>query len=213
MQNKFSNEEIRKKFQSIAPKYDFFESPMEYLLLRGLRKKIISKARGRVLEAGVGTGKNLKYYSSECKITAIDYSPEMVEIAKQKAADLKRQVDFQIMNAQKLKFAERKFDTIVDSLCLCTYPDPIKALKEMKRVCKKNGKILLLEHGISSNALIRKMQALRKEKHYEAFACNLMRNPEELVKKAGLEIANVERKFFGIFYLIEARPKGYLKFI
>ncbi len=207
MQNKFSNEEIRKKFESIAPKYDFFESPMEYLLLRGLRKRMISKAKGRVLEVGVGTGKNLRYYSAGCKITAIDYSPEMVEIAKQKAVDLKRQVDFQIMNAQKLDFPKESFDSVVDSLGLCTYPNPVQALKEMKHVCKKNGRILLLEHGISSNALIRKMQAWREEKHYEAFACNLMRNPEELVKKAGLEIVKVERKFFGIFYLIEARPK------
>ena len=75
----------------------------------------------------------------------------------------------------------------------------------MRRVAKKNGKILLLEHGVSNNKFIRKLQRWRERKHYEQLGCSLLRDHEELVKKAGLKIINCERRFFEIFYLIEAR--------
>ncbi|MDP3882418.1 MAG: methyltransferase domain-containing protein [Nanoarchaeota archaeon] len=198
--------EIRRKYEDFASKYDLVVSPIELLLVARLRKSLLKNAKGEVLEVGIGTGRNLKYYPQNYKITGIDLTPAMLDISRRKSAKLGRKVELRVMDAQKLKFARNKFNTVIDTLGLCTYPNPLKALKEMKRVCRKNGKILLLEHGISSNNIIRKLQKRRERTHYEKLACHLMRDPKELAKKAGLKILSCKRKFFGIFYLIEAMP-------
>src|SRR3989338_216833 len=178
--------DIKEKYACLAKKYDFLVCPMEFFLTARLRKRLLRKARGKVLEVGIGTGNNIKHYPENCSITGIDYTAGMLKIARKKAKMLGRKVDLQVMDSQNLKFAKNKFDTIVDTLCLCTYPKPIEALKEMKRVCRKNGRILMLEHGISNNWFVRKLQKWRERKHCERLGCNLKRNPEELVHKAGL---------------------------
>ncbi|MEK6889201.1 MAG: methyltransferase domain-containing protein [Nanoarchaeota archaeon] len=202
---KMNSKQIAEKYDLIAKWYDFCVSIIEVLGMIGLRKKLIGKARGKVLEIGIGTGRNLRYYNKECEIIGIDYSEEMLKIAKKRADKSKMNVKLIKMDAEKLNFRKVKFDSVVDTLGLCTYSNPIKVLKEMKRVVKKNGKILLLEHGESNNKFIRKLQGFSRESHYEKSGCNLLRNHEELVRKAGLKIVKIERKFFGIFYLIEAR--------
>ena len=201
---RFSNKEIVEEYDKFAKFYDLFEFPFEIFWLARLRRELLGNLRGDVLEIAVGSGRNLKYYNKECKITAIDLSKEMLELAKNKAKKLDVKVDFRIGDSQKLNFGHRKFDYVVDSLGMCTFSNPIKALKEMKRVCKKNGKIILLEHGMSSNRFFSKMQYWREKKHYDGFRCSLIRNHEELVKKAGLKIESIEKRFFGIFYAIIA---------
>ena len=202
---RMNSKEIAEKYGKIARFYDFCLGIFEVFGMSGLRRKLIEKASGKVLEIGIGTARNLKYYNEECEIIGIDYSKEMLEIAKKKADRLGMKIKLKKMNAEKLEFRKGEFDTIVDTLGLCTYPNPIKALREMKRVCKKNGRILLLEHGISNNKFVEKLQKRREEKHYKQLGCSLLRNHEELVRKVGLKIIKLERKFFGIFYLIEAR--------
>jgi len=203
---KMNSEQIAEKYNLIAKWYDFCVSIIEMFGMIGLRRKLIEKASGKVLEIGIGTGRNLRYYSEGCVIIGIDYSKEMLKIARRRA-DRLLGVKARLfrMNAEKLNFKKGKFDTVVDTLALCTYPNPIKTLREMRRVCRKNGKILLLEHGISNNSFIRRLQERREKKHYEQSGCSLLRDHTGLVRKAGLKIVKVERIFFGIFYLIEAR--------
>lgn len=200
-----SKEEIRDKYNSFASWYDFI-GIFSNILVGKYRKDLLKYIRGRILEVGIGTGANLKYYSRDCKITGIDLSAEMLRIAERKAKKLGRDIALEEGDVENLPFRAGEFDYVVDILGLCTYPNPIRALKEMKRVCKKNGKILLLEHGISNRAFIAKSQRKRESKHYQKIGCSLVRNPEESAKKAGLKIVRIERKIFGIIHVIVARP-------
>src|SRR3989344_844500 len=199
-QKKLRQQEITSKYNSFAKYYNFAELFMSLLIGR-YRKELLRGVKGKVLEVGIGTGANLRYYSDDCEITGVDLSKEMLKMSRFKADKFGRKVKLIMGNAEKLPFKKRGFDFVVDTLCLCTYPNPIKALKEMKRVCKRNGKILLLEHGISDNKFVAKMQGEREERHYQRVGCSLLRDHFELAKKAGLKIIRRERKLFGIIYL------------
>lgn len=201
---KLSKEEVRDKYNSFASWYNLIRI-FSNVLIGKYRKELLKYAHGKVLEVGIGTGANLKYYSDDCKIVGIDLSGEMLKKAERKARKLGRDVELKEEDAENLPFKNREFDCVVDTLGLCTYPNPIRALKEMKRVCKRNGKILLLEHGISNRAFIAKLQRKREFKHYQKIGCSLLRNHEESAKKAGLKIVRIERKLFGIIYVIAGK--------
>ncbi len=205
MENKLSQQEIKEKYDAFSKYYDLTAVLVE-ILLKKHRKTLLRNVRGRILEVGIGTGINLKYYPKKCRVTGIDLSEEMLEKAKAKKEKITGEIKLTVGNAEDLPFKSRSFDFVVDTLGLCSYPDPIQALKEMKRVCKKSGKILLLEHGISNRDFIERLQKRREQRHYQKIGCSLIRNPEMLIKSAGLKIIKLERFFFGVFYKIIAQP-------
>jgi len=96
---------------------------------------------------------------------------------------------------------------VVSSLTTCTFPNPVAALQEMGRVCRPEGKILLLEHGRSDRAWLGRWQDERADRHAKQLGCHWNREPLELVREAGLKIVNAQRLFFGIFYQINAEPE------
>ncbi len=110
------------------------------------RQHPCSIAKGKVLEVGVGSGKNLKYYPSYLELTAIDFSQKMIQIAAHKTAKLARDVDLKVMDAQDMYFADNMFDSVVTSCVFCSVADPLQGLKEIRRVCKNGGKVVMLEH-------------------------------------------------------------------
>ena len=122
-----------------------------------LRAKAVARCEGRVLEVGVGTGLNLPLYDgARCSVVGVDLSQGMLREAAQTVAQrgLRRHIELQQMDAQQLTFADASFDCVLDSFSLCVYPDPAAALREMRRVCKPGGRIVLLEHQRSQNALL-----------------------------------------------------------
>ncbi|MEK6893676.1 MAG: methyltransferase domain-containing protein [Nanoarchaeota archaeon] len=201
---KLNQREITARYDEFAKRYKIAEFFTNIIIGR-FRKRLLEEVRGKVLEIGIGTGANLQYYSVDCKVIGIDMSKEMIKRAKIKADKIGKKVELKIGDASKLPFENKEFDYVIDALGMCSYPNPLKTLREMKRVCKKNGKILLLEHGMSNNKFIMKLQEEREEKHYSKIGCSLLRNSEELVKKAGLKIIKCERKVFGIIYIIIAK--------
>ncbi len=200
-----TTEEIKKKYEGFASSYDRWEGIGEFLIVGRARRALLWHARGRVLEVGVGTGKNFSYYPPDCQVIGVDYSPAMLRIARRRAYARGRNVTLHEMDAQNLRFKAGSFDTVIDTLGLCTYPDPVRVLREMKRVCKKGGRILLLEHGLSSNRFLRWLQQRVKQKQLEKLGCHVDREMIRLVKKAGLKIVSAERRFFGIVYVIRAK--------
>src|SRR3989344_1422001 len=196
-------EEVRRKYEGFASKYDRWEGIGEFLLIGRLRKKLLRRVHGNVLDVGIGTGKNLRYYSRRCSITGIDYSLAMLAVAEKRAEELGRKARLIEGDAERLPFKKGEFDCVVDTLGLCTYPNPVKALKEMKRVCKKEGRIFLLEHGRSSNGVLRWIQEKVRKKQLERLGCHVERDIAKSVKQAGLEIMSVKRRFFGVFYIIK----------
>lgn len=205
MTSQYTTEDIRRKYNEQARKYAMFERLQEILGMRKLRRSVLRGASGDVLEVAVGTGVNFPHYPEGCRITAVDVSPAMLKVAEERAKDLGLDVDFHLMDAEALELPNDSFETVVSSLTLCTFPDPIAALHEMGRVCQKDGRILLLEHGRSDRGRLARYQDLREEAHAKQFGCHWNREPLELVERAGLRPVFVRRVFFGIFHQIEAR--------
>jgi ubiquinone/menaquinone biosynthesis C-methylase UbiE len=204
----FASREIAQKYNRFAHWYDCLEGILNLLGLSKLRRMLLRRASGKVLEVAVGTGKNLAYYPKDCQITALDLSSEMLNVARKRSAKLPMNLSFLLSDAQALPFPDNCFDTVVSSLSTCTFPNPIAALEEMGRVCRTGGRILLLEHGRSD----RQRLALWQDRHADQFAkplgCHWNREPLDIVRKAGLETSNARRYVLGIFQKIEAATRA-----
>ena len=130
----------------------------------------------------------------------------MMDIARKRAKDLLITLDIRSMDAENLSFEDDSFDTVVDTLSTCTFPDPVKALREMARVCRPNGKILLLEHGRSNRGWLGRIQDWRAESHARQLGCVWNKEPQDIVLEAGLYVISARRSFLGIFHTIVASP-------
>ena len=199
-----SPREISQKYDRFARWYDWVEGIPETLGLKRLRQRILERASGTVLEVAIGTGKSLSYYPRGCRIIAVDLSREMLNIAQKRAGKLSMNVSFLLADAEALPFSDNTFDTIVSSLSTCTFPDPVAALQEMARVCRPEGKILLLEHGRSDREWFGRFQDRTADRHAKQLGCHWNREPLELVGQAGLKVYRAKRNFFGIFQQIES---------
>lgn len=129
-----------------APSYDKQIAFFEKVQFSGGREWLGERARGRILEVAIGTGRNLPHYPADTIVTGVELSPAMLAIARQHAADLGRDVDLREGDAEHLPFPDGSFDTVVCALSLCTIPDPATAINEMARVLVPGGRLLLLDH-------------------------------------------------------------------
>jgi ubiquinone/menaquinone biosynthesis C-methylase UbiE len=202
----FTSRELSEKYDRFARWYDLVEGIPDVLGVRKLRQRLLRPASGNVLEVAVGTGKNLRYYPRGCRIIAVDVSRQMLNVARQRAAKLSMDVSFSLADAAALPFPDKSFDTVVSSLTTCTFPNPVAALREMARVCRTDGRVLLLEHGRSDREWLGRWQDRREDSFAKQLGCHWNRKPLDLVRKAGLKINNSRRVFFGIFHHIEAVP-------
>eukprot|EP01031_Cornospumella_fuschlensis_P039426 gene39426-48001_t len=143
-----SEEERHKAYAKNASKYDKEIGNDELVMgLSLIRWWLMRNLTGKVLEVGCGTGLNLSYYSVEKvdKLVAVDSVPEMLQEARKKNTSQK--IDLRLMDAHHLQFDDNFFDVAVDSFGLCSYHDPVQVLRELNRVVKADGQIILLEHG------------------------------------------------------------------
>ena len=202
----YTTEEIREKYERFARWYDLADLAFELLGVARGRREVVQRARGRVLELAVGTGKNLPYYPRDCEITAVDVSPAMLEIARRRARRLGRALTCLVMDAETLTFPDHRFDTVVSTMSLCTFPHPVTALREMGRVCRSDGRILLMEHGRSDREWLGKWLDRTAEKHARQLGCHWNRRPLDLVREAGLSVVSARQIFLGVFNVIEAAP-------
>ncbi|MGH7825393.1 MAG: class I SAM-dependent methyltransferase [Candidatus Binatia bacterium] len=199
-----TSREISEKYNRFARWYDWVEGVPELLGLGKLRRELLRHASGSMLEVAVGTGKNFPYYPPGCRITAMDVSSEMLNVARERAATLSIDTSFSLADAESLPFRDHCFDTVVSSLSACTFPNPAGAFREMARVCRTDGKILLLEHGRSDRERLGRWQDRHADKFARPLGCHWNREPLELSRKAGLKVNKARRVFFGIFHEIEA---------
>ena len=182
----------RARYQRISKFYNLMDAMPE----RGFapwRKKLWSKVQGRrVLEVGVGTGKNMDYYPPGIEVTGVDLTPGMLDQARVKAAKLNVNVDLRLGDAQSLEFEDDTFDAAVATCVFCSVPDPILGVKELGRVVKPGGQIILLDHVRSEMPILGALMDLLNPLVVRITGANINRRTVENVRAAGLKIENVE---------------------
>jgi len=183
-------ETIKKRYNRVARIYDILEYPMETGFSKW-REELLNQADGKTLEVGIGTGKNIPYYPEQVELTGIDFSPGMIEMAKKKVKD-KGNVHLQVMDAENMEFEDNSFDTVVTSCVFCSVPDPVQGLKEIRRVCKKEGKILMLEHVRSNHKVIGKMMDIVNPLPLHIYGANINRRTFDNLLKAGFDSRNIQ---------------------
>ncbi|HKW78666.1 MAG TPA: class I SAM-dependent methyltransferase [Candidatus Limnocylindria bacterium] len=191
-------ERIRGIYERMAPRYDSQLDRVEGFFFHEGRVALVAQARGDVLEIGVGTGRNLALYPAEARVTAIDLSPAMLERARSRAAELGRQVELRVSDAEALEFPDGSFDTVVSTLVLCTIPDPARGVREVRRVLRPGGRYLVLDHVRSPQPLVRFVQMLLDPILVRTEGDHLTREPVEYLTAAGFRIDELVRSRWGI---------------
>src|SRR5439155_13170437 len=179
-------------YEKEAYKYDREMNFFDRLLFAGAREWVCAQATGEVLEIGIGTGRNLPHYRDDVRLTGVDLSPSMLEIARARARELGRHVDLRVGDAQALELANESFDTVVCTLSLCTIPDDRAAVAEARRVLRPGGRFLLLEHVRSPLLPVRLVQRLLDPLFVRLEADHLLREPIDHLRDEGFEIERLE---------------------
>lgn len=172
------------------------------------RKRLLLSAKGNILEVSVGAGTNFSYYPQGASITAVDFSPAMLEKAREAALEENLQVEFILGNVEALELPEHSFDTVVSTLSMCAYPNPNHVLRLLSKWCRNDGQILLLEHGLSTNRFLSRLQNAFDPVYKKRIGCHLNRDIMGLIEDAPVIVQREEHAVFGAVHLIWAKPQS-----
>jgi ubiquinone/menaquinone biosynthesis C-methylase UbiE len=203
------NDKVRRSWAKQAARYDksigFFE---RRVFGRSHRPWACQKASGKTLEVAVGTALNLEHYPEDVELTGVDLSPEMLEIARERSAELGRTIELREGDAHKLPFDDESFDSVVCTYSLCNIPDPQRAVDEMKRVLRPGGKLILVDHIRAASKPLFWLQKAVEFLTSRLEGEHMTRRPADQVRAAEFDIIERDRLGFAgiVERLVSAKP-------
>ncbi len=198
---------VRQRYNRASLMYDVMEWPIERMAFRHWRRALLHDLAGRVLEVGVGTGKNLPYYDySRIQLTGVDLSEGMLRKASALAVRRDFPADLRQMDAEHLDFPDGTFDSVVHMFVLCSVPHPTEVLQEIARVLKPNGRLLMLEHVLSQIRHIARMQHWMDPLTSRIMGAHMDRDTIGKIRLVGFSIVRDERLLLeDVFRRLECR--------
>ncbi len=197
---------VRRIYDKKAAHYDTRENPS---WPEPLRADLFARARGDVLELGVGTGATFAHYPSTlASLTGLDISEGMLAQARPKAISLPFPVTLRAADFQTLPFTDSSFDTVTSSLALCGIPDPRLLFAEIRRVLRPGGRLLALEHIRPPNPVLGLVADLADPLHHHFMGCHLNRRTPDLLEAEGYTVTIIGRRFLNSGVALVAVPGG-----
>lgn len=204
-------EKVKKRYDRVAPIYDGLEWWLEVGKFSTWREELFERVRGdtskdRLLEVGVGTGKNIAYYPKGWDLHAVDFSEKMLEKAEERALEVAKDVDLSWMDIEDLGYEDDSFEAVISTWVFCSVPDPVKGLKELRRVCKPSGRIYMLEHMRSRMIVVRNLMD-----HFNWIGLNILgeninRRTMRNIEKADLQVIEENDLWLDIFKELVLSP-------
>lgn len=192
---------VARVYDRVARFYDFYDAPMDRLGGAKRRRRVLSDASGRVLEVGIGTGRNLGHYGGAVRLTGVDISHGMLARAQRRT---KTGASLARADVEQLPFPAATFDTVTATCVFCSVADPVGGLREVARVVRNDGTVLLLEHVRPRNRILGWLSDVLSPLTRRLFGPSINRRTEANIVAAGLEMLDVRRE--GIWREIKARP-------
>lgn len=198
------------RYQRIAPFYDLLDLPFEYGRYRKIRPLLFRGLAGRILDAGVGTGRNFAFYPPGARVAGIDLSPAMLARAEQRRQASGVDVELRQMDVTRLAFPDRSFDAAVSTFLFCVLPDELQvsALRELGRVVKAGGEIRMLEYTMPRGPVRRAVARMWAPWVHWAYGASFDRRTEEHVPEAGLQVVESRYVVDDLLKMIIARASA-----
>jgi methyltransferase OMS1 len=214
--------DLSDRFDREAEGYDEKVDISETLLfLTSKRKKLAAQAKGHVLEVAVGTGRNIAYYNTKqcATVTLLDSSGPMLAVAKRKWNDTHKEYFSRVFFKQQSALepiippygAQDGYDTVIQTMGLCSTPEPVKLLQNIEASTNEDGQILLLEHGKSHYDWLNTMLDKTAPAHADEHGCWWNKDIGQIVEESGLDVVNIKRYNFGTTWWVELKPRHGLR--
>jgi ubiquinone/menaquinone biosynthesis C-methylase UbiE len=197
--------QLRRYWDRHARNYDKQMAFWERRLFGDGRQWVCAQASGDVLEVAIGTGRNLAFYPEGIRLTGVDLSPAMLELARRQAEELGRKVDLRVGDAHALDLPDEGFDTVVCTFSLCAIPDERRAIAEMWRVLRPGGQLLLLDHVAGAPWWVRALQWVLERVTIPVGEEHMLRRPLLTARAQGFQVERSERAKLGIVERLAAR--------
>jgi len=195
------------RYQRIAPVYDLLDLPFEYGRYRRIRRLLFQGLSGRLLDVGVGTGRNFPFYPPGSQVVGIDISAAMLARAEPRRKSAAAEVELRQMDVTRLDIPGRTFDAAVATFLFCVLPEELQvpALKELGRVVKPGGPVRLLEYVRPQRTVRRVLARLWEPWIAWAYGASFDRRTEEHIPEAGLELTEARFVVDDLVRLMSAR--------
>jgi ubiquinone/menaquinone biosynthesis C-methylase UbiE len=190
-------------FNRVAPYYDLIEYLPEMIAFSKWRQIIWQHVEGeRILELGIGTGKNIPYFPDVSEIHGCDISWNMISMAKKKEGISLSKAYITVMNVEELGYQDNTFDTVVGTFIICSVDRPMETFEEIQRICKPGGKILFLENMRSKNKIVGILMDVVNFFTSRIKGANITRPTLDNIKKSNLQITEVIPLLYDISKII-----------